>query len=260
MSISAVILTKNEQARLPRCLNSLKGLVDEIIIVDDCSTDETVSYAKREYHAKVVVNPLDNNFDKQRNIGIAAATHEWILQMDADEEVSSQSAQAIRRAIASGQYDGYSILRQDCIFGKPLKFVGGCHQLKLFRKALGYYEGAIHEALKLNGIQGRIDEPIWHYAIDSVGAMIARQNFYTDLESAKYLKENPSLQISDVKGMLIGKPIKIFFKHYVKHQGYKDGANGLVWSMIHTLHPIILWLKILEILECKHRETHADRD
>ncbi len=90
--LSAVVITKNEEARIGRCLDSLKGLADEIIIVDDAYTDKTVDIAKDKYRAKVIVNRSGGNFDRQRNLGIERALGEWILQLDTDEVVPAETA------------------------------------------------------------------------------------------------------------------------------------------------------------------------
>jgi len=257
--ISAVILTKNEEQRIHRCLNSLKDWVDEIIIVDDESTDATVAIAQGEYGARVISHPLQNAFDRQRNLGMEAATQAWILQMDADEVIPLQTQKAISQALQEPKgCEGFEILRQDCVGDVPLKHVGGCYQLKLLHKGAGVYEGNIHESLKLKGPIGRIDGVIWHYAIDSVAEMIRRQNRYSDLESQKFLHENPGIKEGQVKNKLIFKPFKTFIKHYLKHGGFKDGIPGLIWCTIHTLHPMIFWLKVLEGLQRKSVRTKGN--
>jgi glycosyltransferase involved in cell wall biosynthesis len=247
MGICAVILTKNEEHRIRRCLDSLKGWVDEIIIVDDESTDATAAIARDEYGARVIVHPLQDAFDRQRNLGMEASTQPWILQMDADEVIPLQTRESICKALSQpGDYEGFEILRQDCVGNVPLQHVGGCYQLKLLRKGSGKYEGNIHEAFVLKGPIGRINGPVWHYAIDSVRGIIDRHNHYSDLESQKYLKENPDINANHVKSKLIFKPLKTFIKHYLKHGGFRDGMSGLIWCMIHTLHPVMFWLKVLE--------------
>ncbi len=259
MAIAAVILTKNEARHLRRCLDSLKGWISEIIIVDDQSTDATKAIAAGEYAARVIEHPLNNNFDQQRNLGIDACQQEWVLQMDADEVISPAAARAIEQAVAQGENDAYELLRQDCVWTTPLKYVGGCYQLKLFRKSKGRYAGAIHEALRIDGKIGRINLPVWHYPIPSVSAMIAKHNFYTDLECAKFFKENPQVDIRTLKKNLIFKPAKIFFKHYIKHKGYKDGIPGLIWSAIHTLHPMMFWMKAVEFKARLSGESDENR-
>jgi len=190
---------------------------------------------------------LRNAFDRQRNLGMEVATKIWVLQMDADEVIAPLTQKAICQAVREPSgYEGFEILRQDCVGGVPLKYVGGCYQLKLLRKGSGVYEGNIHEAFKLKGPIGRINGPVWHYAIDSVREMIQRQNRYSDLESLKFLQENPDIKSDQVKRKLIFKPLKTFIKHYLRHGGFKDGIPGLIWCTVHTIHPIMFWMKVLE--------------
>ena len=250
MGISAVVLTKNEERRIRRCLDSLKGWVDEIIIVDDESIDTTVIIAREEYGARTIINPLNNAFDRQRNLGMEASCQSWVLQMDADEVIPSQTQMEICQALRQSEgFDGFEIMRQDCVGGVPLKHVGNCYQLKLLRKGSGSFEGNIHENFKIKGSVGHIRGTVLHYAIDSVAGMIYRHNYYSDLESQKYLRENPDINVKQVKNQLIFKPCKTFVKHYFKHGGFKDGVPGLIWCMIHTLHPMMFWLKILEAVQ-----------
>src|SRR5574343_299448 len=86
MKLSACLMVKNEEENLPRCLNSIKDVVDEIIIVDTGSTDSTIEIAK-EYTDKIYIHPWENNFSKHRNQSISYATGDWILIIDADEEL-----------------------------------------------------------------------------------------------------------------------------------------------------------------------------
>lgn len=258
MGISAVILTKNEESRIRRCLEALIGWVDEVILVDDESTDRTPTIAEGEYGARVIVRPLANRFDAQRNAGSETATHSWILQMDADEVIPPSTAAAIQRAVTKDEYDAFAIRRQDCVFQTPLKHVGASYQLRIFKKGKAHYEGIVHEALQYEGRLGRIEEPVYHYPITSIADMVAKQNFYTDLECTKYLEEHPDVDSRYVRRQLTIRTIKVFIKHYFKHKACKDGAGGLVWALIHTLHPVLFWMKVLEQLELrKNAEVNA---
>ncbi|MBF0511242.1 MAG: glycosyltransferase family 2 protein [Candidatus Omnitrophica bacterium] len=244
--ITAVILTKNEALRIRRCLDALKGWADEIIIVDDESIDNTCTIAKEEYGARVIVRALENAFDKQRNCGMEAAQTTWVLQMDADEVIPAETKELINQAIKKTDHAAFEILRQDCVGEIALKHVGGAYQLKLLQKGKGTYQGNIHEAFVTRGSVGRIQGIVLHYAIGSVSQMLAKQNHYSDLESERYLREHPEIDVKKIKHDLIFKTPSIFFKHYVKRGGFKDGLPGLVWSVIHTMHPMMFWLKVLE--------------
>ena len=248
LSVSVVVITKNEEKKIRRCLDSVRGLASEIVLVDDESTDNTPAVAREEYGAKVAVNRSGLNFDNQRNIGIKMASGEWILQMDADEEVIPETRDAIREALENGEgYDAFTLIRRDCVFGVPLRNSAQGRAIKLFRKKRGRYVGSkVHETLQVDGKVGDITADILHYNFNSIGEVIARWNRYTDTESAAYLDVRDSESPGFLKKRLLYKSVKLFYKHYVKHRGYRDGVYGLIWSVLHVIYPLLFWLKVFE--------------
>ncbi|HIE36090.1 MAG TPA: glycosyltransferase family 2 protein, partial [Candidatus Omnitrophica bacterium] len=114
--LTAVIITKNEEGKIEKCLKSLMGFVDEIVVIDDNSCDRTVEICKK-LGAKVMINESKGNFDKQRNFGIEKASCEWILQMDADEVVPPQTAAKIRDTIKNpGDFVAFELRRRNFLF------------------------------------------------------------------------------------------------------------------------------------------------
>ena len=128
--LSAVIITKNEGKRISTCIKSLLSFVDEIVIVDDKSSDKTVEICK-ELGAKVTINESGGNFDRQRNIGIEKASCQWILQMDADEIVFPQIALKIKETIENpSDYVAFELRRKKFFFGYSLRW--RCCKIALF--------------------------------------------------------------------------------------------------------------------------------
>jgi hypothetical protein len=246
-TISVVIITKNEEAKIAKCLDSVKTFADEIIIVDDVSTDNTVKTAK-QYGAKVFINEAKGNFDLQRNIGIEKARSEWILQMDADEIVPDDTAQKIKSAITNpGIFVAFKILRKNFFLGHPIRYSGNyVYSLKVLKKGAGRYTGRIHEILEINGPAGQIEADINHYPFNSINEAIERANFYTDIESMDFLRKNGSISEKRIKYELTLKSIKRFWKLYIKKQGYKDGMHGFIWCIINVIGPQMRWMKIWE--------------
>ena len=119
--ITAVVLAKNEEENLPRCLKSLNW-VKEIILIDDYSTDKTVEIAK-SFGAKVYQRKLDN-FQEQRNWALKKVKTSWVLMVDPDEEVSAEMRQEILEVVEKNQYDGFRFPRKNIIFGKWIKHTG----------------------------------------------------------------------------------------------------------------------------------------
>lgn len=141
------MIVKNEADRLDRCLTSVEGLVDEMVIVDTGSSDDTVTIA-HQYGAKVVAHPWQNRFDEPRNVSLQEAQGDWVLIMDADEELEVRDPESFRRLLEEAGVDGYLC--------PVLNWLGTANQreaelgtgLRLFRRHPAYrFEGALHEQI-----------------------------------------------------------------------------------------------------------------
>ena len=246
-TITAVVITKNEESRIRACLDSLKSWVDEIVIVDDMSDDLTAGIARDEYGAKVISHPLENDFAAQRNRGMAAARSEWILEMDADEVVPPESARAIQEGLAAaGECQGFVIRRINCVFDRPLKNPGRCDSLRIVRKDKGESRGAIHETLHVNGPVGQIDAAVYHYNLPSISHFIERNNYYSDSESADLVAAEGRVSARKYKRLILFKSLRIFYKTYFKNNGRQDGIHGFIRAVLHAVKPVLVWLKVLE--------------
>src|SRR3989344_1136119 len=117
--LTSILITKNEEANIKRCLASIKDISDEIIIVDSGSTDKTLQIAK-SFNAKIINKSFDN-FASQRNFALSKAGNDWVLSLDADEEISQELREEISKAIETEKFDGYLIPRKNIIFGKEIK-------------------------------------------------------------------------------------------------------------------------------------------
>ena len=225
--ITAVVLTKNEEVKIEKCLRCLQSFVDEVIVVDDNSEDKTVEICKK-LGVKVIINESGGNFDKQRNIGIEEASCQWILQMDADELVPSETAVKIKEAVENpSDYVAFKLRRKNFFFGYPLRY-GGAYNwgVKLFKKGKAYYIGSsVHETLKIEGKIGKIDAEIHHFPFSSIRDILNKMNFYTEVEAELFIKNIDKISFKEIKYRLTWKSLKLFWKLYVKKKGYKDGEN-----------------------------------
>ena len=115
VKLTAVIPVKNEIGKIGKCLDSLRGFVDEIVVIDSLGTDGTVEICKK-YGAKIVTHEIEGyNMDKQRNIGIENATGDWVLQTESDEVFPVDAAEKIRKAIENpGNYTAFRVFRINC--------------------------------------------------------------------------------------------------------------------------------------------------
>lgn len=246
-TITAVVITKNEEPRIRACLDSLKPWVDEIVVVDDMSEDRTADIARDEYGAKVIRHALEDDFAAQRNRGMEAARSEWILEMDADEVVPPESARMIKEGLAAaGERQGFVIRRINCVFDRPLKNPGRCDSLRIVRKNKGHSRGVVHETLHVDGPVGRLDAFIYHYNLPSISHFIERNNHYSDSESEEIVLAEGRISAGKYKRLILFKSLRIFYKSYFKNNGRQDGIHGFVRAALHAIKPVIVWLKVLE--------------
>ena len=149
MGVSACLIVKNEAAHIERCLNSLNGHVDELIILDTGSTDETVAIAGK-YTDRIYRMEWEQDFSKARNQAMEHATQDWVLVIDADEElVVSDAAGGLKGLLAAARADAYSIIIEN-LYGTPEQITdrSWSHAIRLFRNKKQYrYEGRIHEQI-----------------------------------------------------------------------------------------------------------------
>lgn len=252
-SVSAVIITKNEEEKIRYCLESIKW-VDEIVIVDDLSTDRTVEICQ-EYGAKIISHKSEGNFDRQRNIGIDNASSEWIFQLDADEIVPEALKKEIQELLAqSVEFSAYQICRKNFFLGHFMRYGGfyGQHWIKLFKKSAARYIGrSVHETLEVQGKLGTIKADIEHYPFQSFSQQIARMNMYSSVEAKIMAEENTTPDIKKIRYNLTIKPLKRFWKMYIKKKGYKDGMYGLIFAILFTFGPMLRFMKYWEITKDK---------
>jgi len=246
VKLTAVIPVKNEKGKIEKCLDSLRNIVDEIVVVDDLGTDGTIEICKK-YGAKVFIHKLEKcNMDKQRNIGIENATGDWILQTESDEVFPFDAAEKIRKAIENPQgCVAFKVFRINYFLGYPLR--SRDHLIRIFKKGSTEYVGHnAHEIIRTDGPVGDINIEIGHYSYNSIAQYIVKCNFFSEAESSIFLENNNKVSVKEIKYRLTWKSVKLFWKLYIKKKGYKDGIHGLVWCVVSTISMQVAWLKIWE--------------
>lgn len=249
-TLAVVLMVKNEEARLARCLDRVAGWADEIVIIDDNSSDRSVEIARR-YTQKVYAYPSGDDHCLQWNRGIDHAASEWILHIDADEWVTPKLKQAIDRALANAQdRRAFELIRLNFFLGQPMRF-GGWRQrhLILFRRQGTRCVGSgIHtrNRLQFSGSVGFINEEIEHYPFPSIHTFIERQNLYTSVEAAASLRDHGPADFKRVVFQTTVRPLKLFWKGFIRQQGYKDGWRGWVLAWLSAFTHFIHWAKCWE--------------
>ena len=244
--ISVVISAFNEEAMIEDCLKSVKDLADEIIFVDNTSSDDTVKIAKK-YTDKIFIrenNPVNLNINK--NFGISRATGDWIISLDADERLTPELAREIKKAALDKNFNGYDIPRKNIIFGKWIEHSiwWPDYNLRLFRRGKGKFAARhVHEKLTVDGEVGKLENPMVHYNYQTVSQFINKLNkTYTESETENFLSSGKSLYWFDA----IRWPVADFVKTFFLERGYKDGLHGLVLSLFQAFYALVFFAKVWE--------------
>jgi len=233
--ISAVVLTKNEEKIIGRCLRSLSW-VDDLMVIDDNSSDKTVSSAK-ELGARVFSHSLKNDFSQQRNFALQKARGKWVLFVDADELVASELKEEILRETGKDAFDGFLIKRSDFLWGKEVKLgeLKDIWLLRLGKKDKGFWQRQVHEKWQIEGRVGKLKKSLFHCSHSSLTDWLVKINFYSTLHADCLLKEGKS-----------GNCLKIFFypllkfiNNYLLKFGFLDGTRGLIVNMVMSLHSFL---------------------
>lgn len=243
MILSAIIITKNEEKNIKKCLESIKDIVDEIIIVDSYSDDRTIEIAKR-YTNKIFLKKFNRDFSEQRNFALKKTKGDWIISIDADETLSMRLKKNIPNLVRSKKYLGYLIPRRNYINDKVwLKH--GCfypdYQLRLFKKNGVFFIRKIDE---YPNIDHRYIKKIKYYLIhhysrtkyDKFSSIFKAKNFL-DIKSDELLMQNKSILYYLVCGFYLF--FRYFFNCYIRGKGFLDGYNGLRAAIIFSSFPLL---------------------
>jgi glycosyltransferase involved in cell wall biosynthesis len=246
IKVSACLITLNEEKNLPRALRSLQGIADEIVVVDCGSTDRTREIA-RESGAKVVARAWSNYAD-QKNSAAATASHDWILSLDADEELSPGLREALLNWKRSEpEYEVYEFARRAYYLGAWIGHSGWYpdRQRRLYRRNAAKFSGIIHESLRFAGKPGRLGGDIFHYTISSFAEHKDKVERYSTLAAQQMLESGRKNWRT---GMRLAAPWAAF-RSYILRGGFLDGYRGLLISRMAARTVRLKYHKLGRLLE-----------
>jgi glycosyltransferase involved in cell wall biosynthesis len=246
MNLSIGLITYNEEKDLARTLNAIKYIADEIVIVDNGSTDKTVEIAQ-SFNARVFTEPW-KGFGPQKNSVIDKCKGDWILFLDADEEVTPALRELIREITTSqaALYDAYKIRFRSFCFGKEIKHgsLSGHYKTCLFRKNAGRFENKqVHENFITASAEGKIQEYINHYTYANLEEYFEKINSYSSKSAAECKERNEKK--STIATYLLAK--FSFFKSYILRLGFLDGYEGYLLSKVGAMYIMIKYSKLREL-------------
>ena len=244
--ISVLICTKNEEKMIKDCLESVKW-ADEIVIIDDFSTDKTVEIAKK-YGAEVFENKW-RGFSEQKNFGFKKTTGDWVLFLDADERVTPELRREILKVInlKDNPFSGYNIPRLNNILGKDFYYGGWYpdYQRRLVeREKFKKWEGKLHEIMLVYGTTGNLISKLYHITHRGLSWMVSKSIVYTEIEAKELLKK--------------GHPKMFWWRFFrpmfqelvyrlITKSGWRDGMRGWIEAIYQAFNKFLIYARLWEI-------------
>lgn len=249
-TLSVAITTYNEAEFISRCLDAVHSWVDEIVIVDNSSTDNTVEIVKKYSKVKILHSVNYPMFHLNKQKAIDACTGDWILQLDADEVVSPKLKNEILDTIPKTESDGFWIKRQNYFLGRFLK-KGGVYPdptIRLYRRGKGHLPCKdVHEQAVIDGEVSTLNNDLLHYADPTFSRYLLRNDRYTSLLASDLKKSGLKLNSLNFLSYFLIKPIHWFFLAYFRHRGYVDAFPGFVFAWYSSLRFPLAYIKLFEL-------------
>ena len=247
LSISAVIITFNEDRNITRCLQSLKDVADEIIVVDSFSSDDTKIICDK-FPVRFVQHAFEGHI-QQKNYALSLASNDWVLSLDADEALSEDLQKNIKRIKMEDALVAWKMKRLTNFCGKWVKHTGWYpdKKVRLWKKSTGQWGGQNpHDRVVLsNGVPlGELSGDLLHYSFYSIAEHIQQiQNFSTIAAESAYANgKRASLVFNIVLG-----PGYTFIKKYFLQMGFLDGYTGLIISVNTAFSKFLKYVKLREL-------------
>lgn len=241
-TLSVILITKNEANNLRRALDSIK-FADEIIINDSGSTDGTLEIAQT--YGCLIIQSEFAGFGAAKQLALAAAKSDWVLSLDADEEIDPVLMSSIKQAITSTDCKGYTLNRKSQFLGRWMLHSGWYPDYlpRLFRRDCGRFTpDSVHERIKIDGTLGKLEGHILHYTDPDIEHYLEKLNRYTSLSADTLHEQGRRFKVLDV----VLKPPAAFIKMYILKSGFLDGIQGLLLALLSSFHVLCKYAKLWE--------------
>jgi glycosyltransferase involved in cell wall biosynthesis len=257
-TLSAIVITRNEAHNLHDCLQSMHGLVDEIIVVDSQSTDSTVEIAQQ--HGAKVTQPSDwPGFGPQKNRALELATCDWVFSIDADERVTPELAAEIKDVLAAGDANvAYKLPRLSSYCGKFIHHAGWQpdYVLRLFKRGTARFsDDLVHERVVTQQPVHALHHHLLHYSYLNFSQVLSKVDAYSTASAKQAYARGKR---SSVAGAL-GHGAWAFFRTYVIRRGFLDGAHGLALSISNAETSYYKYVKLWQMQQSEAAATKQTR-
>jgi glycosyltransferase involved in cell wall biosynthesis len=286
VKLSVVLATRNEEKNIGTCLESVKSIADEIIIVDEESTDGTRDIAGG-YGAKVFTEPHHDIFHVTKQVALGKATGMWILQLDADEVVTPGLSREITNVVkmtnteiqarrlnndrkrklfikhqglieardgrigtSTGEIVGFFIPRKNVFLGKPLIHAGAYPDgvIRLVKNGKAWFpQKSVHEQIHLDGEVSWLENDLEHYDSPTLKRYLTRLNRYTGLKAQELKDQKVRKNLFSLFSYTLWKPLFTFVNLYFRHLGLLDGVPGFLWCFFSATHFPIAYFKYVTL-------------
>ncbi len=248
--LSAVLITKNEEHNIKNCVDHLIDWVDEIVVFDSGSTDNTTGILDGYNSSKIKIRQIEwQGFARTKNLAVEAANGDWILSVDADEIITPDLRDEIRQLVGKAEQDGYLIPRLLYFCNRPVRYGGSYpdYQLRLFRKSAGRFEETpVHEYVKLGTRPGKLKNHMLHYSYRTMFDYWARLNRYTELDAEKKYQQGKRFKFFRIFVLQLEIVKRLFLR-----LGILDGFPGIFYHIFSAVSSLVKYAKLWEYQQTK---------
>ena len=262
IKLSVALATFNEEPNIKECLNSIKGLAQEIVVVDGSSIDKTAEIA-RSFGAKVIITTNKPLFHINKEQAIDECQGNWVLLLDADEVVPQDLAEEIKKVIQEDLSTpvAYWLKRRKMFLGRWIK-KGGQYPdpvIRLFKKGKAFLPcQSVHEQMKVDGETGWLKNDLIHLPTRSFASYLTKDNRYSTLTALEMKNEKLKINFFSFWKYFFWEPNKIFFSIYFRHKGFMDGFSGLIFALYSGLHVTNAYIKYWEMEKALNKNSEED--
>ncbi|MCF8261385.1 MAG: glycosyltransferase family 2 protein [Melioribacteraceae bacterium] len=246
LKLSSIIIAKNEEQNIARCLKSQLDCIDDIVlIIDDKSNDRTKEIASEFKEVRIFYSEW-MGYAETKEIALSKTKNDWILWIDADEQITPDLAEELNKfKISSTEFSAYKIARRAYFLGKWIKHSGWYPGFvtRLFDKRKAkFVRNNVHESLNIDGETGKLKNDLNHFTDPNIFHYYEKFNKYTSLAAEDLVKKDRNAGVSD----LVIRPIIIFLKMYIIRFGFLDGIQGLMLAVFSANYVFTKYSKLWE--------------